>query len=69
MLPNGVRFESVGTGTISAGRFTSQYNATYQTGGISSASCSGTISSNGTRMDMTCTDNVLGVFPVTSSRQ
>ncbi len=69
VLPNGVRFESVGTGTISAGRFTSQYNATYQTGFISAGSCSGTISSNGTRMDMTCTDNVLGVFPVTSFRQ
>jgi hypothetical protein len=69
VLPNGVGFESVGTGTISAGRFTSQYDATYQSGVTSAGSCSGTISSSGTRLDMTCTDNVLGVFAVTSFRQ
>ena len=69
VLPNGVRFESEGSGTISAGRLTSRYRATYATGVGSAGSCAGNISSNGTRIDMTCKDSVLGVFSLTSFRQ
>lgn len=68
VLPNGVRFESVGTGAITARRFTSRYDSTYSIG-RSTGNCEGSISSGGSRLDMTCTDSALGVFQVTSFRE
>lgn len=69
VLPNGTRFESVGSGTITGLRFTSNYNATYQSGATSVGDCSGTVSPDGMRMEMNCRDSLLGAFPVTAIRQ
>ena len=69
VLPNGIQFESQGSGTITATKFTSYYNATYGTGFTSTGDCSGTVSADAMRMDLNCSDSVLGVFPVTAIRQ
>ncbi len=68
-LPNGVQFRSAGSGSVSAQSFTSHYNMTYQTGFSSTGNCSGTVSADGARMQMSCTDTMLGTFPITSLRQ
>jgi hypothetical protein len=69
VLPNGIRFESSGSGTIVGQRFTSRYNARYQSGDTSAGDCSGTVSTDGLRMELTCRDSLLGIFPVTAIRQ
>ena len=69
VLPNGTRFESVGSGTITGQRFTSNYKAKYQSGATSAGDCSGTVSLDGMRMDLNCRDSLLGAFPVTAIRQ
>ena len=69
VLPNGIQFESQGSGTITATKVTSYYNATYGTGFTSTGDCSGTVSADGMRMDLICSDSVLGAFPVTAIRQ
>jgi hypothetical protein len=69
VLPNGIRFESSGSGTIAGQRFTSRYNARYQSGDTSAGDCSGTVSTDGLRMELTCRDSLLGTFPVTAIRQ
>lgn len=69
VLPNGTRFESSGSGTITGQRFTSNYTARYQTGATSAGDCSGTLSPDRTHMDLSCNDSLLGTIPVTAIRQ
>jgi hypothetical protein len=69
VLPSGIRFESSGNGTISGLRVTSTYSARYQSGAASTGSCSGTVSPDGTRMDLTCQDSLLGAFSAPAMRQ
>jgi hypothetical protein len=69
VLPNGLAFESSGSGTMTGQRFTSNYNAKYQSGATSVGDCSGTVSPDGMRMDLQCIDSLLGAFPGTAIRQ
>lgn len=69
VLPNGIRFESSGSGSITGRRFTNTYTATYQSGATSTGDCSGTLSPDGTRIELNCRDSRLGAFPVTAIRQ
>jgi len=69
VLPNGVAFESSGSGTMTGQRFTSNYNAKYQSGDTSVGDCSGTVSPDGMRMELQCMDSLLGAFPGTAIRQ
>jgi hypothetical protein len=69
ILPNGTRFESSGSGSITGRRYTSNYTATYQSGATSTGDCSGTLSPDGKRMELNCRDSLLGAFPVTAIRQ
>lgn len=68
-LPNGVEFRSIGSGTLTPQSFSSRYEITYQTGLRLSGTCTGTVSGDGSRMQMTCSDTMLGTFPITSVRQ
>ena len=69
VLPNGIRFESSGSGVITRHGFTSSYNAKYQSGATSTGDCSGTLSSDGKRMELNCSDSLLGAFSVAAIRQ
>ena len=69
VLPNGIRYQSSGRGTITGQRFTSNYRATYQFGDTSTGNCSGTVSPDGMRMEMNCSDSTLGSFTVTGIRR
>jgi hypothetical protein len=68
-LPNGIGFESSGRGTIVGQRYSSSYSARYQTGVTSTGDCSGTVSVDGARLEISCRDSLLGTFPVTAVRQ
>lgn len=61
-LPNGVRFESSGTGSLVGSQLTSQYEAKYESGKISSGECNGSVSADATRIEQTCSDSLLGAF-------
>ena len=61
-LANGTQFRSSGTGTISGQRFTSSYNAKYQTGQTSWGTYSGSISGNGMQIQLDCSDSLFGAF-------
>ena len=69
VFPNGTRFESVGSGTITGLRFTSTYKATLLLGITSVGDCAGTYSPDGRRSDTNCRDSLLGAFSVTAFRQ
>jgi FKBP-type peptidyl-prolyl cis-trans isomerase len=69
ILPNGVRFEASGSGTIAGRNYTSSYSARYESGATSAGDCSGTVSPDGMRMALNCRDSLLGTFPVTALRQ
>jgi len=69
VFPDGTRFESEGSGTITGLLFTSKYHATYQGGGTSVGDCFGTVSPDGMRMEINCTDSLLGAFLGTAIRQ
>lgn len=69
MLPNGVRFESAGSGTLQGRRIFSRYTAKYQNGASSSGECAGTVSPDAARIDMACTDTLLGSFSSVSARE
>jgi hypothetical protein len=69
VLPNGVRFESSGSGTIAGQHYTSRYSARYQSGATSAGDCSGTVSPDGLRIALNCRDSLLGTFPLTAIRQ
>lgn len=67
-LDNGVWFESYGIGEMGGSSVNLQYSASYSTGGISTGQCGGTVSTQGTRMDLNCRDSLLGSFPVNLTR-
>jgi hypothetical protein len=69
VLPPGIRFESTGSGTITGQDIENTYITRYQNGWIASGSCSGAVSRDGSRMTLTCTDNVLGTFVISGVRQ
>ena len=69
VLPNGIRFESSGGGTIAGQHYTSSYSARYQSGATSEGDCSGTVSPDGLRMALNCRDSLFGTFPLTAIRQ
>lgn len=68
VLPDGQRFESRGSGRLKGTEVTARYTARYGSGVTSTGSCSGTASSNGMRMELTCEDSLLGTFTGSSSR-
>jgi len=68
-LANGVRFQSSGRGTISGQRFTSTYDAQYQTGEASSGECSGSISGDGLHIQLECSDSLFGAFAGAANRE
>lgn len=68
LLPNGAEFTSTGSGTIAGQRVSSSYVATYQSGATSTGDCSGVLSANGTRLELTCRDSLLGTFPIVAER-
>lgn len=68
-LPNGVAFESNGTGTVSGQQVSTQYVAKYQTGITSSGQCAGSVLEQATTIDLRCTDSLLGSFQSTSVRR
>jgi hypothetical protein len=69
ILPNGVLFESTGTGALVGRQIESQYIAKYSTGASSSGQCSGSLSSDDTRIELRCSDSLLGIFAGASIRQ
>jgi hypothetical protein len=68
VLPNGVSFESSGSGTVNGNDIVSTYQARYQNGWTSSGQCRGTVSPDGSRMTLTCTDTILGTFVSSGAR-
>ncbi len=68
-LTNGVGFESSGEGTIDGTQISNRFDTRYQTGAVSTGGCTGTLTADGNRLDLTCTDSLLGTFPVTAVRQ
>lgn len=68
-LPQGIQFRSTGNGTITGQSITTTYTSTYQNGWTSQGNCSGTINPDGSKMTLTCTDNVLGTFVSSAVRQ
>ncbi len=69
VLPNGVRFESQGSGEISGREFRSTYSSQYFNGATSEGECSGIVSVDGNRMELSCSDSLMGTFPVVAIRQ
>jgi hypothetical protein len=69
VLPNGIGFESAGEGTIDGTRISHRYNTRYQTGAVSSGTCTGSAAADGSRIEMTCVDSLLGTIPVNTIRQ
>jgi TIR domain-containing protein len=69
VLPNGIGFESTGTGTIDGTYISHRYSTRYQTGAVSSGSCTGTAAADGSRIEGTCIDSLLGTIPVITVRQ
>jgi hypothetical protein len=66
---NGIKFTSSGNGTITGNIITSKYRTRYLNGSSStSGACSGTISSDTMRIVMSCRDQYLGTYPLTSIR-
>jgi hypothetical protein len=62
VLPNGIPFMSSGSGTVTGLNITTTYTTRYQNGWVSNGQCMGTASLDGSRMTLTCTDNILGTF-------
>ena len=69
VLPNGIGFESTGEGTIEGTHISHRYSTRYQTGAVSTGSCTGTAAADGSRIEGTCIDSLLGTIPVVTVRQ
>ena len=69
VLPNGIGFESTGEGTIDGTHISHRYSTRYQTGAVSTGSCTGTAAADGSRIEGTCIDSLLGTIPVVTVRQ
>lgn len=68
-LPNGVRFESSGTGSLVGSLLMSRYTARYQSGQVSSGECNGFVSSDATRIEQSCSDSLLRTFTSIADRE
>lgn len=68
-LPTGDSFESSGSGTIVEQSLSGSYSAKYRSGATSTGKCSGTVSTDGTKMNLTCTDSLLSTFTISSIRR
>ena len=68
-LPNGSKFNSSGVISLAGNRVKSTYNANYQTGAVSSGKCDGSVSSDVTRIELSCSDTLLGPFKSTVNRE
>ena len=65
VLPNGIQYESSGSGTIIVGqRHTSSYSARYNSGAKSTGNCSGVVSADGQSIESSCKDSLLGTFSI-----
>jgi hypothetical protein len=68
-LPNGVSFTASGSGTLDGRAVTSHYRARYSHGAVSSGTCAGSLSADALRMDMRCSDSLLGEFSSVAVRE
>jgi hypothetical protein len=68
-LPNGGKFSSSGVISLAGNRVKSTYNAKYQTGEFSSGKCDGSVSSDVTRIELSCSDTLLGSFKSIVNRE
>jgi hypothetical protein len=68
VLPQGIPFESTGSGTVAGQGLKSTYTTRYQNGWIARGNCSGDVSRDGLRITSTCTDSVLGTFVISGVR-
>lgn len=64
----GVPFQSAGTGNVNGDNISLTHTARDRFGGTSSGSCSGAVSSDSSRITLTCTDSAVGTFVVTVVR-
>jgi hypothetical protein len=69
VLPQGIPFESTGSGTVTGQDIESTYTTRYQNGWVARGNCSGAVSRDGSQITSTCTDNVLGTFVLSGVRQ
>lgn len=69
MMPQGIRYETQGSGNLAAQNLTYAYTALYQNGWVSQGSCNGTVTANGSRITATCSDTILGTFVSAGVRQ
>lgn len=69
MLPQGIAYESEGSGSIVEKNVNYQYLAQYQNGWSSQGSCSGAVNSAGDQLTATCTDTLMGTFVSTAIKQ
>jgi hypothetical protein len=69
VLPNGIGFESTATGTIEGTHISHRYSTRYQTGAVSTGICTGTAAADGSRIEGTCSDSLLGTIPMITVRQ
>lgn len=68
-LPQGIAYESEGSGSIVETNVSYQYVAQFQNGWSSQGSCSGTVNSSGDQLTATCTDTLMGTFVSTGIKQ
>ena len=66
---NGIQFTSNGNGEINGQYITGSYITRYQNGYVATGMCSGTLSPDGSSINQTCADNVLGTFPLSAMRR
>jgi hypothetical protein len=68
ILPDGMRFESAGTGSVLASRITLKYVTRYQTGSASTGECSGSVSPGARQITLNCADSLYGTFVTVANR-
>lgn len=68
-LPNGIVFESNGSGSLDGLRLSTQYVARYANGQSSSGQCTGTVAATATSIALQCMDTLLGSFQSSSVRR
>jgi hypothetical protein len=62
----GIGFRTTGTGTVSEMNLSLDYATAYQTGQQIRGTCTGSVTSSGSRMTLTCTDPLSGTFVLSS---
>lgn len=68
-LPNGLTFSSSGSGKLEGRQITSSYEARYSQGAVSTGTCAGSLSADATRMELQCSDSLLGAFTSSAVRE